>query len=129
MTNGIVLGSMDVNGNEWYGVAWCSRDGTNTGASGDTGWLFGETIASQSWSVVDGTCTIVSSSLAAFTGQLGGGAVASYDINTASRVRISGAVTPITAGANGDYLVLKVHVTSSGGREDDATVNIPIEVH
>lgn len=124
----IVLGSMDVDGNEWYGVAFCSENGTNTGATGDTGWLFGETLSATSWSVVSGTCTLVSNSVAAVTAQLEDGTVVSYAINTVARVRISGATTAITANSEGN-LVLKVHATSSGGREDDATIAIPIAIH
>lgn len=120
----IKLASIDVSETDKRHVVWCSLDGVNTGATGDTGELGGATISTSTWSVVSGTATLSSSSVAAVTINYPDGTAVSYAINTVATITISG----VTADSDGN-LVLLDRITTSDGRTLDQTVIIPVEEH
>jgi len=120
----ITVASIDVNETDKRHVIWCSRDGANTGATGDTGELGGETISSSTWTAVTGAATTLTSSLAAITILHDDGTAVSYAINTVATVTIAG----ITAGDDGNLTLLN-RIVTSGSRTLDQTVIVPVEVH
>lgn len=119
----LTVASMDVNETDKRHVIWCSLDGTNTGADNDTGELGGETISSQTWSVVSGAATLTPS-LASVTILHADGNAVTYAINTVGTVTITG----ITADSSGNLELLN-RIITSGSRTLDQTIIIPVEVH
>lgn len=105
--------SHDKNSIEPYFFVWCSRDGTNTGGTTDTGELQGATITAATVTPDTGL-TLDSTNRNAVT--IRG---VTYAANTVVTAWFSG-------GTNGvDYNAL-CHVTLSDGRQLDATMVIPV---
>jgi len=120
----IILASIDTSETDKRHVIWCSENGVNTGAAGDTGELGGATISSSTWTAVTGTASTLTSSLAAITLLYSDGTAVSYGINTVATVTIAG----VTAGDDGNLTLLNRIVTSDS-RTLDQTVIIPVETH
>jgi len=120
----IILASIDTSETDKRHVVWCSENGVNTGAAGDTGELGGATISSSTWTAVTGTASTLTSSLAAITLLYSDGTAVSYAINTVATVTIAG----VTAGDDGNLTLLNRIVTSDS-RTLDQTVIIPVEAH
>lgn len=112
----ISVPSKDPNNVEPYFFVWCSRDGTNTGSSTDTGELQGATISSYTVTVPAGI-TKDSDNKSAVT--IRG---TTYAINTVVTVWLSG-------GTDGmDYDVL-CRIVTSDARTLDQTMRIPVRTN
>ena len=87
-----------------YGFDWADG-GANDGASTDTGWLQGDTIASSSWSVTGPDAALTSSG----------------EISSATATSVE-----LAAGTVGRQYKVTNHITTASGYEDDRTIIVTV---